>query len=312
MKRRKLPYRTICVLVFIFGLILFLYPFISEMYFSYGNKAIMERAVIPDTPKVVITPDVSRENGEVECDVPNQGEMSSAQEYNTMLYDEPGYVPISFHEVIKNLNNIWIGKDSYGEDIFAYITIEKIGVKLPVYLEETDKHLSKGAAVIQGTSIPIGGENTNSVIAGHTGRLRRLFTRLPELKPGDEIVINNKWDKLYYKVTGNRLIYPYEDEYLDVVSGKDMITLLTCYYGTVKDDRLVVFAERYYPDADKSPVIDITPDVESQEQYAYIETTEVKDSFWYNHTTYAVIVSGMLFLLVLVYIILSKVKGNKY
>jgi hypothetical protein len=78
--------------------------------------------------------------------------------------------------------------------------------------------------------------------------VQKFFTDLPELAIGDTITITNRWETLHYRVTGNILIWPDQSEYLAVVRGKDMITLLTCYDGTAANDRFLIFAERWYPE----------------------------------------------------------------
>lgn len=204
-----------------------------------------------------------------------------------------------------------ISEDTDGASVFAYIKIDKIHQTLPVYLGATNEHLNKGVAVIQGTSVPVGGENTNSVIAGHTGMVRKFFTDLPELKPGDVIEITNRWETLYYKVTGNKLIWPDQEEYLAVVTGKDIITLLTCYHGTPENDRLLVFAERYYPEKKAQPEEKIQEKREEKTDanlHNYLSEVELKVKPWYEKPQTFVIGVAVILLCLFLYMSLNKTK----
>nr|WP_243278127.1 class C sortase [Clostridium yunnanense] len=216
------------------------------------------------------------------------------KEYNKRLWNLSAYTSDPFRKEL----GVSIKGNIKTEDkasVFAYIKIDKIHQTLPLYLGATDDHLSKGAAVIQGTSIPIGGENTNSVIAAHTGQVQKFFTDLPELEPGDDIEITNHWQTLYYKVTGNKIILPDQQEYLSIVNGVDMITLLTCYSITSKNDRLLVFAKRYSQGTKEK----IEDKIDSS-LHPYLTEVELKIKPWYEKPqTFA---SGVALLLVCVFI----------
>lgn len=83
------------------------------------------------------------------------------------------------------------------------------------------------------TSLPIGGESTNCVIAGHRGwRGAAYFKFIPSLRLGDEIKITNLWETLHYRVIEVKDIYSSDSDALRIQSGRDLITLMTCDYGT--------------------------------------------------------------------------------
>ena len=131
------------------------------------------------------------------------------------------------------------------EAVFATITIPAIDVDLPIYLGASMDNLEYGAALVGGTSLPVGGTNTNAVIAGHRSMpTADMFRYIDELASGDEIFINVFNTSLKYEVSGSEVVEPTAMDSIQVREGKDMITLLTCTpYGTA-DQRLLVYAER--------------------------------------------------------------------
>lgn len=241
------------ILLFLMGMLVFLYPLFSNLYYDYyvldlqrdeelafANLELDEDATLDESGLVTIATDPEM----TPLLDKNQDYLSA---YNESLWNQSLSTTDPFGE--GNITEDTVPKVSADySSVFAYIEIPKIDLTLPIYLGATDEHLAVGAAVIQGTSLPIGGNNTNSVISGHTGLVQKFFTDLPELAIGDTITITNRWEILHYRVTGNILILPDQNEYLAVVPEKDMITLLTCYDGTAANDRLLVFAERWYPE----------------------------------------------------------------
>ena len=130
--------------------------------------------------------------------------------------------------------------------MFAVISIPAINLSMPIYLGATDAHLTAGAAQLSQTSLPIGGTNTNCVIAGHRGyNGAAYFRNITELQPGDVIQITNLWETLTYTVKTTDIIEPYDVEKILIREGKDMITLLTCHpYASGGKQRYVVYCER--------------------------------------------------------------------
>ena len=139
-----------------------------------------------------------------------------------------------------------LGDFGLEDEVFAVISIPAIGLSMPVYLGATDAHLTAGAAQLSQTSLPIGGTNTNCVIAGHRGyNGAAYFRHITELQPGDVIQITNLWETLTYTVKTTDIIEPYDVEKILIREGKDMITLLTCHpYASGGKQRYVVYCER--------------------------------------------------------------------
>ena len=131
-------------------------------------------------------------------------------------------------------------------EIFSVISIPKLGLEMPLYLGATTKHLAAGAAHLSQTSLPIGGNNTNCVIAGHRGYNGATYFRyITDLQPGDKVIITNIWETLTYEVCETKVIKPYEVEEIHIQDGRDLLTLLTCHpYASGGKYRYLVFCQR--------------------------------------------------------------------
>ena len=132
------------------------------------------------------------------------------------------------------------------DEVFAYLIIPKLDMKKPIYLDATFDHLDRGVAQVEGTSLPLGGMSTRSVIAGHRGWWGDLmFYNVDKLEVGDEIFIDGRTGLLEYRVTGTDIISPSDWESILPVAGKDMVTLLTCHpKRPPRPKRLLINAER--------------------------------------------------------------------
>ena len=137
---------------------------------------------------------------------------------------------------------------AYGieDEIIGVLEIPAMELTMPVYLGASDAHLAAGAAVLGNTSAPIGGDNTNCVIAGHRGwRGADYFRHIDKLTVGDEVVITTLWETLTYTVTDIQIIQPHEVEKIKIQQGRDLLTLLTCHpYASGGKQRYVVYCER--------------------------------------------------------------------
>lgn len=139
-----------------------------------------------------------------------------------------------------------LGDFGLEDEIFGVITIPALDLEMPIYLGATNSHLAAGAAQLSQTSIPIGGINTNSVIAGHRGYSGASYFRyVPDLKIGDKVIITNLWEELTYVVVDTDIIAPNEVEKVLIQEGRDMITLITCHpYASGGKQRYVIYCER--------------------------------------------------------------------
>lgn len=139
------------------------------------------------------------------------------------------------------------------DEKFGVIQIPKLDLEMPLFLGATKQHMAAGAAILSQTSIPIGGANTNAVIAGHRGyRGASYFRYITELEIGDQVIITNLWESLSYEVVEKKIIQPYEVEEILIQPGEDMITLLTCHpYASGGKQRYVIYCERITETEDK-------------------------------------------------------------
>jgi len=131
-------------------------------------------------------------------------------------------------------------------DLFGYIEIPAMECQLPLYLGASTENMECGAVVLGGTSVPIGGSNTNSVIAGHRGwKKSKFFKNIEKLNTGDAVYVTNFWETLTYRVTYTAVIEPDDSEKVKIQEGKDMVTLITCHpYRSGGKYRYVVYCER--------------------------------------------------------------------
>lgn len=112
---------------------------------------------------------------------------------------------------------------------FAYLSIPKLDKNLPIYLDASNRHLAIGVAQIDGTSIPIGGKNTRSVIAGHRGYWGdTIFLYLDQLEAGDYVYVQRADRTMRYVVSDKEVIGPYDWNKLKPREDEDMLTLMTC------------------------------------------------------------------------------------
>lgn len=138
------------------------------------------------------------------------------------------------------------------DEVFAVLNIPKINLDMPVYLGATDQNLANGAAYLSQTSLPIGGENTNCVIAGHRGWNGAYYFRyVPDLRKGDVVTLQNLWETLSYQVVETKIIAPSDVDAIRIQEGRELLTLLTCHpYASGGKQRFLVICERVYKEDD--------------------------------------------------------------
>lgn len=132
-----------------------------------------------------------------------------------------------------------------GDGVMGAIRIPKISVNLPVYHGTSELTLASGAGHLYGSSLPVGGKNTHSVITGHRGLVEAaMFTRLDEMRVGDYFYLDVMGRTLGYKVDRITEINPDDTSKLKIVPGEDRVTLMTCTPYGVNTHRLLVSALR--------------------------------------------------------------------
>ena len=139
-----------------------------------------------------------------------------------------------------NLSNYGINDGIYG-----YVSAPSIDMKLPVYLGANDLTMSYGVAHLTYTSLPVGGERSNVVLAGHTGYVGRIFfDNLRNLKLGDTVKFRNYWTTIEYEVVKTEIHKPSDSQNIFINDDRDLLTMITCISNGSGDfDRYYVICE---------------------------------------------------------------------
>lgn len=233
------------LMLFLAGLFLVLYPSIQGAvvdrrmgWEADSFLARLEDDLDKDIP-TVITPSTEPEESR-----PYPELWDSMTAYNQQIYTD-GQSTLSeagaYQATLFSLTDYGLPDETFG-----VISIPKLNLEMPLYLGATDENMANGAAVLSETSIPIGGTNTNAVIAGHRGWGGTAYFRYTtELSIGDEVVITNLWERLWYRVVGTKIIAPHEIDNILIQPGRDMVTLLTCHpYASGGKQRYLVYCQR--------------------------------------------------------------------
>ena len=215
-----------CVIIFMTGLGIASYPFISNMVAQRHASQ-----VVKDYETNV------EEMDEEKIDAMKE----AAKKYNEQLSNV-----VSVDD--ENENNEQ--GESYADllnivESLGYITIPKIDVNLPIYNGTSQDVLSKGVGHMEQSSYPLGGESTHCVLTGHRGLPSAvLFTDLDKLEIGDEFYLHVLDEILAYKVDQIKVVEPNESGDLEIIDGKDYCTLVTCTPYAINSHRLLVRGER--------------------------------------------------------------------
>ena len=138
---------------------------------------------------------------------------------------------------------------AYGikDNIIGFISIPAIDIELPIILGANKVNMMKGAVHLTETSYPIGGENTNCVIAAHRGQTVKQFRNIHKIEIGDEILITNFRETLTWRAAEIRIIWPWETDAVLIQPDREALSLLSCHpYGdnTPRNQRYLVVCER--------------------------------------------------------------------
>ena len=220
-------------IIFLAGLSLLLYPFVANQWNNYRQKQL-----ISSYEQTVSQKEAS--NG-----IDYDAELKKAEAYNEALL--PSILPDSFaiadasEEDQTYMNTLNIA----GDEMMGIVEIPKIDIKLPIYHTTKEDVLKQTAGHLEGSSLPIGGKSTHSVISAHRGLpSASLFTDLDQLKKGDHFLIHVLNKTLCYEVDKISVVKPEETSSLAVEEGKDLVTLLTCTPYGVNTERLLVRGHR--------------------------------------------------------------------
>ncbi|MBP2098668.1 class C sortase [Enterococcus rivorum] len=230
-KKSVLP-KIFMILFFMIGLGIFMYPILSNLYANFYHTRVI---------------DSYRENVDKKSESEKSDLVKDMMEYNKEMATGEGAAttdPFKKEEKKKEKKTKHKVLDALEKklgEVLGYITIPEIDAKIPIYSGASDFQLQKGVGVLPGTSLPIGGEGNHSVITGHRGLpSSKLFTDLPNLKKGDKFFVDILDETHEYEIDQIKTVVPEDISDLQLVPGKDYITLLTCTPYMINTHRLLV------------------------------------------------------------------------
>ncbi|MBD5546436.1 MAG: class C sortase [Lachnospiraceae bacterium] len=226
--RRRLP-MVLAVIVCLAGLGVLLYPTVS----NWWNLWMQSRLISEYERKVE------------ELDEEEFTEIyDAARIYNEKLYQ----LGLSFASIDANDERLSVNGQNYdqllninGNGVMGYVVIDKIGVRLAINHGTDDEVLHDAVGHLEGSSLPVGGENTHAALFGHRGLPSALlFTDLDQIEIGDYFQVNILGRSLNYQVDQILVVEPHETDPLEIEDGKDYVTLVTCTPYAVNTHRLLI------------------------------------------------------------------------
>lgn len=219
--------RIIAVLILLVGIGVFTYPYITQFFYDQGVSKLVDTFEAD-----VESRDPQLESLYQKMVQDNQVMFANGQED---LRD-----PFSYEQAGIDLTQ-------YGltDNIVGYISIPKMEIILPIYLGASTENMKLGAVHLTHTSYPVGGSNTNSVIAAHRGYSKALmFRKIELLEVGDPIEIRNFRETLAYRVAEIKVINPSDVNAILIQPQRELLTLITCHPYPGNKMRYLVFCER--------------------------------------------------------------------
>ena len=292
MKRRHLQIILAAVL-FLLALGLTLYPVISNYYNQRHQSQIQTayREVLEQTD----TAELKRIR-------------EQADAYNAAITPGAAGKAYTQESIIAASNNYANQLNLGGTGIMGYVVIPKIDVDLPIYHGTGSDSLDRGTGHLLGSSLPVGGEGTHTIITGHSGMAsQKMFTDLEQLQEGDVFYLRVLDETLAYEVKAVHTVLPHDTTYLGIVPGQDLCTLVTCTPTGVNTHRLLVQGSRI-------PFIPAEEIEASAVSYEENTVSHWEEQYWLGiRLGLAAMVSIVLLLNVLLYLRKKKPKkGGRY
>lgn len=225
-KKSGLTSTILLVAIFLIGLCVLLYPTVSDFW----NEKRQSQAIMNyDDLLVDLTPEDFSEY------------FRKAEEYNRKLK----LISFPFLGYSELDDEYYSTLDVNGNGMMGYITIEKIKIQLPIYHGTSDKVLNSAVGHLEGSSLPVGGEGTHSVLSAHRGLpSAKLFTNLDKIVVGDIFTITILDRTFTYQVDQVLIVLPDQIDELSVVNGEDYCTLVTCTPYGINTHRMLVRGTR--------------------------------------------------------------------
>lgn len=230
MNKKMLVLGIIAIIFIITGITLFCFPYISNYLYEQNVEESKEKFITKiSEEKNSADNKLEKLYEELKCRNEELYKNKQANLVDPFSYEQPS-----------------IDLTEYGikDNIIGYIRIPKMDIELPILLGANSANMKKGAVHLTETSYPIGGENTNSVIAAHRGYGKALlFRNIDKLEYGDKIYIQNFKEELTYEVYEIKLVTPDDISELEIQEGEEIITLITCHPYRVNTQRYIVKAK---------------------------------------------------------------------
>ena len=219
MKKNKIG-----LIILLIGLILMLYPLLSDILFSYNHSTAISKY---------------EENVTIKAKDEILKMKEESEKYNQELKDsEKGQVKTPDEVTEKGVSYLNLLNQG---DVLGYIKIPKIDVNLPIYHGVSNNILETGIGHMERTSLPTGKTNSHCVLAGHSGLMKsRLFDDIDKLEIGDIFLITVLDETYAYEVDQIKVVEPKETKDIEIVEGKEYVTLLTCVPYGINSHRLLV------------------------------------------------------------------------
>lgn len=277
---KKNVVRIILIVGFCVGLIISLYPLISNIYSRKNQMDVINK----------YQEDIEKIDGQ---EMANELELANA--YNRKLNQTIVLTDPFDPSAIDMADDAYYDILNYTDDgVMAYINIPKIDVNLPIYHGTDSEHMLKGVGHLVGTSFPVGGVDTHAVLSAHSGlSTAELFTNLADLKKDDLFYIHVLDDVLAYEVDKINVVKPDETNDLKIVPGQDYVTLVTCTPYGINSHRLLVRGHR----------VEYDPDLEKQ------ESKKANNDVWFKEYIKSIVSGiGIIVLIIIFIVVLKRVK----
>jgi len=240
----------IAAAIFLDGLFYALYPVMTGLTLMHETRTVSENFIRTLPANLASDQDTSDDTGdnngseEIPADASYPELLAAMQAYNERIYNEGQSCLVDAQSY--ETPSFELSKYGISDEVIGVLTIPSINLEMPIYLGATYDHMASGAAHLSQTSLPIGGENTNCVIAGHRGwQGAPFFLNMDKVAVGDAVTVTNLWETLTYRVCEIRVIEPNDIDAVLIQPGRDMLTLITCHpYASGGRYRLVIYCER--------------------------------------------------------------------
>lgn len=197
--------------------------------------------------------------------------LKEAKIYNDMLYQTKDIYIKGISDVVLTDAHYQELLNVLGNGMMGSIEIPKINVNLPIYHGTSEASLANGIGHVEGTSLPIGGSNTRSILSGHRGLANaELFSRLNELEVGDLFYIHVLNQTLAYQVTSIEVLTPEQAQLQTFIPDKDCVSLMTCTPHSLNTHRLFVNGEAILYEPQKKSNIPLNLPKEPKELAIYM------------------------------------------